>query len=237
MSIPYLVDKVKETVSDPNVLLYQYTRSAVCISFSYFSNSIIKEMIFKGHQRLINGIANVYSKFLEREIDPLTNVLVTNGAYGSLFNAISSFLNPGDEMIIIEPFFDCYAPMAVQAQAKCVYVPLKPKNKDLAKNTVTTTADWGLDDEELEAAFTPKTKILLINTPNNPLGKVYTKEELEKIAKLCIKYNCICISDEVYEHITYDNKHIRIATLPGMWERTVTIGSAGKTFSSTGAKV
>lgn len=149
-----------------------------------------------------------------REIDPLTNVLVTNGAYGSLFNAISSFLNPGDEMIIIEPFFDCYVPMAVQVQAKCRFVPLKPKaNVDTSK--VTTTADWGLDDEELEAAFNSKTKIILINTPNNPLGKVYTKAELEKIAKLCIKWNCICISDEVYEHITYDNKHVRIATLPG----------------------
>ena len=164
-------------------------------------------------------------------------MLVTNGAYGSLFNAISSFLNPGDEMIIVEPFFDCYAPMAVQAQAKCVYVPLKPKKKDLGKDVVTTSADWCLDDQELEAAFTYKTKIILINTPNNPLGKVYTREELVQIAKLCIKQNVICISDEVYEHITYDNKHIRIATLPGMWERTVTIGSAGKTFSSTGAKV
>ena len=173
---------------------------------------------------------------MNREIDPLANVLVTTGAYGSLFNAITAFLNPGDEIIIIEPFFDCYAPMAVSSQAKCVYVPLKPK-VNVPKNTVTTTADWGLDDEDLEKAFNSKTKAILINTPNNPLGKVYTKEELEKIAQLCIKWNCICISDEVYEHIAYDRKHTRIATLPGMWERTVTIGSAGKTFSSTGAKV
>jgi kynurenine--oxoglutarate transaminase/cysteine-S-conjugate beta-lyase/glutamine--phenylpyruvate transaminase len=190
----------------------------------------------KGHPKLVNGLAKVYSKFLNRELDPMTNVLVTNGAYGSLFNAISSFLNPNDEMIIIEPFFDCYAPMAVSAQAKCVYIPLKPKSK-APKDTVTTTADWSWDVEELEAAFNSKTKIILINTPNNPLGKIYTQEELEKVAQLCIKWNCICISDEVYEHITYDRKHIRMATLPGMWERTVTIGSAGKTFSSTGAKV
>ncbi len=90
---------------------------------------------------------------------------------------------------------------------------------------------------ELEAAFTSKTKVIVINTPNNPLGKIYSREELEKVAELCIKHNVICIADEVYEFITYDKPHIRIATLPGMWERTLTVSCAGKAFSSTGVKV
>jgi kynurenine--oxoglutarate transaminase/cysteine-S-conjugate beta-lyase/glutamine--phenylpyruvate transaminase len=139
-------------------------------------------------------------------------------------------------MIIVEPFYDCYAPMAVLANAKCRYVALKPgPNPSGAK--MTSSADWHWDEAELEAAFNPRTKIVLINTPNNPLGKVYSRAELEKIASLCIKHNTLCISDEVYENITYDREHTRLATLPGMWERTVTISSAGKVFSSTGAKL
>jgi kynurenine--oxoglutarate transaminase/cysteine-S-conjugate beta-lyase/glutamine--phenylpyruvate transaminase len=173
-----------------------------------------------------------------REINPLNEILVTGGAYGSLFNALTGFLNENDEAIIIEPFFDCYAPMVVSAKSKCVYVPLKPKHASQSnQQQVTSTADWAWDDAELEQAFTSKTRLVIINTPNNPLGKVFTREELERLAQLCIKHNCICISDEVYEHLTYDRKHIRMATLPGMWERTVTVGSAGKTFSSTGSKV
>jgi kynurenine---oxoglutarate transaminase / cysteine-S-conjugate beta-lyase / glutamine---phenylpyruvate transaminase len=171
-----------------------------------------------------------------REINPANEVLVTVGAYGSLFNAFTGFLNPGDEVIIIEPFFDCYEPMAVSAGGVCKFVPLKPKLGQTSGG-LTSTADWGWDDNELEAAFTSKTKVIIINCPNNPLGKVYTQQELEKIAELCIRHNVICISDEVYEHITYDRKHLRIATLPGMWERTITVGSAGKTFSTTGAKI
>lgn len=186
--------------------------------------------------RLANGIAKCYSTLLKREINALNEVLVTVGAYGSLFNALSSFLDEGDEMIIIEPFYDCYAPMGVIAGAKCKFVALKPKaNSSGAK--LTSSADWSWDEAELEQAFTSKTKLIVINTPNNPLGKIYTQQELEKIAQLCIKHNTLCIADEVYEHITYDRKHTRIATLPGMWERTVTIGSAGKAFSSTGAKI
>ena len=102
--------------------------------------------------------------------------------------------------------------------AKCVFVPLKMR-KMLAEGETATSADWRWDDAELESAFTPKTKCIIINTPNNPLGKVYSREELEQVANLCKKHNVLCISDEVYEHITYDKPHVRIASLPGMWER------------------
>lgn len=212
-SVGYMGKKVQETLNESNHLIHQYTRSP-------------------GHLRLVNSISKCYGKLLNREIDPLSEVLVTVGAYGSLFNAFSSFLNDGDEVIIIEPFYDCYAPMSVIGGANTKFVPLKPKSKDSL-----SSSNWSWDDSELEAAFTDKTKIIVINTPNNPLGKIYTREEMEKVASLCIKYNTLCIADEVYEHLVYDRPHIRIATLPGMWERTVTIGSAGKVFSSTGAKI
>ena len=216
-SVPYLNDKVNEVLTESNSLIHQYTRSP-------------------GHLRLSNAIAKCYSVFLNREVNPLNEVLVTVGAYGSLFNAFSSFLEEGDEMIIIEPFYDCYSPMGVISGAKCKFVPLRPAKKDPSVH-VTSSADWSWDEAELEQAFTSKTRLIVINSPNNPLGKIYSKKELEKVAELCIKHNTLCISDEVYEHIRYDREHTRIATLPGMWERTITIGSAGKSFSSTGAKI
>ncbi|CAF1010747.1 unnamed protein product [Brachionus calyciflorus] len=213
-SVKYLNEKALEVSKESNNLMHQYTRSP-------------------GHLRLANAIAKCYGSFLNREINPQNEVLVTVGAYGSLFNALSSFVSDGDEVIIIEPFYDCYAPMSAIAGAKCVFVPLRPKTE----NEVTTSADWVWDEKELESAFSSKTKLIVVNTPNNPLGKIYSREELQKIADLCIKHNTLCISDEVYEHITYDRAHTRIATLPGMWERTITVGSAGKAFSSTGAKL
>jgi kynurenine--oxoglutarate transaminase/cysteine-S-conjugate beta-lyase/glutamine--phenylpyruvate transaminase len=215
-----LVKAVQEVSIEKNWKFYQYTRNA-------------------GHLRLVNAIAKLYTKHFKREIDPLTQVLITIGAYGSLHNAITSLLNKDDEVILFEPFFDCYEPMVLIAEGKCVYVPLRQASycSEVDQTTRITSGDWCLDDNELEGAFTAKTKLLILNTPHNPLGKVFTQKELSRIAELCIKNNVICISDEVYEYITYDKPHIRIASLPGMWERTLTIGSAGKTFASTGIKV
>ncbi|XP_078502717.1 kynurenine--oxoglutarate transaminase 1-like [Lissotriton helveticus] len=126
--------------------------------------------------------------------------------------------------------------MVRMAGGTSVYIPLRPSPAE-GHNPASST-DWRLDPAELSAKFTKRTKAIVVNTPNNPLGKVFTRKELQLIADLCTKHNVLCFSDEVYEWLVYDGRtHIRIATLPGMWERTLTIGSAGKTFSATGWKV
>ncbi|KAL8174775.1 UNVERIFIED_CONTAM: Kynurenine--oxoglutarate transaminase 1, mitochondrial [Gekko kuhli] len=126
--------------------------------------------------------------------------------------------------------------MTKMAGGTPVFIPLQPKPAGDGK--LMSSGDWQLDPKELAAKFTKRTKAIVLNSPNNPLGKVFSRQELELIAELCVKHNVLCFSDEVYEWVVYEgNKHVRIASLPGMWERTVTIGSAGKTFSATGWKV
>ncbi|GLV41106.1 Kynurenine aminotransferase [Carabus blaptoides fortunei] len=210
----YVTSALADVANGENVLLQQYTRGY-------------------GHPRLINALSKLYSKLIGREINPQTEILVTSGAYEALFSTIVGHVDDGDEVIIIEPFFDCYEPMVRTAGGIPKFIPLRPTKTD----GVISSADWALDKSELEALFNNKTKMIIVNTPHNPLGKVFTQSELEMIADLCKKWNVLCVSDEVYEWMVYKpNTHIRIATLPGMWERTITIGSAGKTFSVTGWK-
>jgi N-succinyldiaminopimelate aminotransferase len=178
-----------------------------------------------GVASLRKAVAAHAGRFYNMDIDPAQGVVVTSGASEGLFAAILGLVDFGDEVIIIEPYFDLYLPAITMTGATAVYVPLHPPN-------------WTFDPDELLAAFTPKTRVLLLNTPQNPVGRVFTREELTMIAELCIEHDVTVISDEVYEHLIFGNtRHIPIATLPGMFERTVTISSGGKTFSSTGWKV
>lgn len=151
------------------------------------------------------------------------------------YAALAAHLNPGDEVICIEPFFDQYFATIVFNGAKPVFVPLHPPEGGEGNHTGN---EWTLDMKEYEAAFTDKTKAIIINTPHNPVGKVFTREELEKIAEVAIKHNVLVIADEVYDCMVYDDtKHFRIASLPGMWERTLTVCSGGKSFAATGWRV
>lgn len=159
------------------------------------------------------------------DIDWQTEVMVTSGATEALTACLLAMLNPGDEVVMIEPFYDCYLPLVERAGAVAKIVSLTPP-------------EWELPEQELRAAFSDKTKLILLNSPMNPTGKVFTRTELELVASLIEKHDTYAICDEVYEHLTFgDHKHIPLMTLPGMRDRCLRIGSAGKTFSLTGWKV
>ena len=185
-----------------------------------------------GHPRLVNALAAVYSPVFDRELDPLTQIVVTTGATEGIFATMQGLVDPGDEVILIEPFYDSYPAAVIMAGGTPVYIPLR------ATAGTTSAAGWRIDIEELRAAINPKTKLLVINTPLNPVGKMYSREELVTLAQIAQEHDLLVLSDEVYEWMTYDGTpHVRMATLPGMWERTITLGSAGKTFSVTGWKI
>ncbi|GAA5056954.1 hypothetical protein GCM10023336_30280 [Streptomyces similanensis] len=159
--------------------------------------------------------------------DPDTEVLVTAGATEAIAAALLALVEPGDEVIALEPYYDSYAACIAMAGGRRVPVTLRPHE-----------GAFRLDLDELRAAVTDRTRLLLLNTPHNPTGTVLTREELTAIAALAVERDLLVVTDEVYEHLVFDDaEHIPLATLPGMRERTVTIGSAGKTFSFTGWKV
>jgi aspartate/methionine/tyrosine aminotransferase len=170
------------------------------------------------------AIAQRYRRAHEMDVNPDTEVTVTCGATEGMAAVFMALLEPNDEVIILEPFYENYGPDAILAGAKPVFVPLE---RPL----------WKLDPDRLRAAFTKKTKAIVINTPHNPTGRVFTREEMTLIAELCVEHDVWAITDEVYEHIRYAGNHHPMATWPGMKERTITVSSLSKTFSCTGWRI
>ena len=178
-----------------------------------------------GLPELRQAIAAHAARFYDLDVDWQREVLVTSGATEALADCFFGLLNPGDEIVLLEPLYDSYPPIVARAGAVPRYVRLEPP-------------DWKLPIEALEQAFGPKTKAILLNTPMNPASKVFSADELAIIAELCVRHDIVAICDEVYEHLVFDGgEHLPLINLPGMRERTLRIGSAGKIFSLTGWKV
>lgn len=178
-----------------------------------------------GLPELRQAIAEHDHRFYGTHLDWKSEVMVTSGATEALSNALFALIEPEDEVVVLEPFYDCYLPMIRRAGGIPVVVRMEGP-------------DWAVPLEALEEAMTHDTKLLLINSPMNPTGKVFSWDELEAIAELCLRYDVYAVCDEVYEHLLFDGrKHYPLISLPGMRERTVRIGSAGKSFAMTGWKV
>lgn len=160
------------------------------------------------------------------------HVTITCGATEALFVTIMALVDPGDEVIIFEPAYDSYAPNVIMAGGTPRYVRLYAPGE-----RADQTQPWAFDPAELRAAFNEKTRAIMVNTPHNPTGKVFSRAELDLIAQLCVEHDVVAVADEVYDRMVYTSEHVPIATLPHMWERTVTINSTGKTFSMTGWKI
>ena len=178
-----------------------------------------------GAPSLRKTIAVKFEKFYGISVDPERQVTVCCGSTEMMLATLLGILDPGDEMIVFEPFYENYGPGAIIAGAESVFVPLEPP-------------DFTFNPDRLAKAFGPRTKAIIINSPNNPVGKVFSREELEIIANLCIRHNAIAVTDEIYEHIVFDGlRHVPIATLPGMADRTVTISGISKSYSVTGWRI
>jgi aspartate/methionine/tyrosine aminotransferase len=176
-----------------------------------------------GAQRLRAAVAEKYHQWYQLDIDPEREITITCGATEAMISTLLAIVDPGDEVIVFEPFYENYGPDTILADASPVYVPLEP--------------GMPLDLDRLAAAFTSRTRAIIVNTPSNPAGRVLTRAELEAIRDLCIRHDALAVTDEIYEHIRFEGDHVPIATLPGMRNRTITISGASKTFSVTGWRI
>src|SRR5271167_2979028 len=183
-----------------------------------------------GTKNLRNAIARQMQKWQGIEVDPERQITVCCGSTEAMISTLMAVCNSGDEVIIFEPYYENYGPDSILSGAKPVFVKLRPPQ--------TPDGEWTFDDAELRAAFHTRTKAIIVNTPNNPTGKVFTRSELELIRDLCVEHNVLAITDEIYEHILYDDaRHVSLASLDGMKDRTVTINGLSKTYSVTGWRV
>ena len=179
----------------------------------------------RGHPRLVHAIAETQRRSYGLEYDPMSEVVVFNGATEGIAASLLGLLNPGDEVILFEPFYDSYPPCLALSEAVPRFLTLR-------------FPDFTLEEEALRALVTERTRMIVLNTPMNPTGKVFSEEELEIIASVCRKHDLLALTDEVYEHLVFDGaRHLPLASLPGMRERTLTLSSAGKTYSFTGWKI
>lgn len=179
----------------------------------------------RGLVSLRHAVANKLALFNKLEADPETEILITCGATGAFEAVCASLLNPGDEVVILEPSYPYHVTALKRYQAKINFVTLSAPN-------------WDVDWDAVKAAITPKTKFILINTPGNPTGKIFTREELETLAGIMDGTNCMVVTDEIYEYMTFDGaSHLSPATVPGLAGRTITIGGFSKTFSITGWRI
>jgi aminotransferase len=183
-----------------------------------------------GAKSLRNAIARQMKQRQEITVDPETQITVCCGSTEAMISTLMAVCNAGDEVVIFEPFYENYGPDSILSGARPRFVKLRPPE--------TIDGDWIFDPGELRAAFHQHTKAIILNTPNNPTGKVFTRSEMELIRDLCVQYNVLAITDEIYEHILYDGAtHISIASLAGMEDRTVTINGLSKSYSVTGWRV
>ena len=177
-----------------------------------------------GAQRTREALAAAYGDWYGLDVDPERHLTITCGATEAMMSVLLAVVDPGEEVIVFEPFYENYGPDTTLCGATPVFVPL--------------ASDWRIDVQRLRAAFSHRTRAIIINTPNNPTGRVFTREELEGIGALCQEFDAYAITDEVYEHIVYDGAaHVPLATLPGMRDRTITISAASKTFAITGWRI
>jgi len=214
-------DAVNLSQGFPDFATHQVLKDAACAAIQ---GDINQYPITWGAENLRQAIARDFSRRHGVRIDD-TQVTVCCGSTEAMLSTLLAVLDPGDEVVIFEPYYENYGPDSIISGAVPRFVRLREP-------------DWSFDEAELSAAFNDRTRAIIINTPNNPTGKVFTKAELQFIAKLCLKWDVLAITDEIYEHIIYDgHRHIPMATIDGMADRTVTINGLSKTFSVTGWRV
>jgi len=194
------------------------------------SDDVNQYAITWGAKNLRDSIVEKFDRTQGIRIDPEREITICCGSTEAMMSAMLAIINPGDEIVVFEPFYENYGPDAILSGASPRFVKMKPPTDE--------NSEWTFDFDELAAAFGPHTKAIILNTPNNPTGKVFTRKELEFIRDLCIKWNAYCVTDEIYEHILYDGtEHVTMARLDGMRERTIVINGMSKTYSVTGWRV
>jgi aspartate/methionine/tyrosine aminotransferase len=199
------------------------------VAMQAIADDINQYAITWGAKDFRDAIARKTKWYLGLDIDPETEITVTCGSTEGMISAMMATVDPGEEVIVFEPFYENYAPDAILSDARPRHVPLRPP-------------DWSFDASELRAAFNPNTKAIIVCNPNNPTGKVFTRSEMEFIGGLCREFDALCFTDEIYEHILYPRAgaeiaHISMAQIEGMRDRTVIVNSMSKTYSVTGWRV